>query len=197
MAEAKSDLFRALAHPFRVRILETVAGAGRASVSDLSQATGVKASHLSQHLALLRRQRVITVTRSNGQLFYRLAYPEIIPLLEAARNFLRADLEASREDLARSLAAAIEQSTGAVGPTVPPVQLPADLDVLLHSRSVVDRAVTILMERNACTAEAAQEVLIESARTRKVTVRTVAAEIAGDPLPGAEASEPKRSGPLS
>jgi DNA-binding transcriptional ArsR family regulator len=171
MAEAKSDLFKALAHPLRVRILQYLSGNDHASIADLAAATGVKASNLSQHVALLRRQRLMVVTRSNGQLFYRLAFPEVTQLLDAARNLLQADLANTRQSLAKSLAAALEQS-------VLPPELPPNLDEALHSRSIIDRAVRALMDSNSWSAETAQEALLNAARVRNISIRKVAAEVA-------------------
>ena len=53
LAEVKADLFRALAHPARIRVLEILAE-GERSVGDLQPLVGIESSHLSQQLAVLR-----------------------------------------------------------------------------------------------------------------------------------------------
>src|SRR6478735_9616343 len=55
--EIKANLFKGLAHPARIRILELLAAAPQESapVSYLLAETGLEASHLSQHLATLRK----------------------------------------------------------------------------------------------------------------------------------------------
>jgi ArsR family transcriptional regulator len=99
--EIKANLFKALAHPARIRILELLATAPEASapVSFLLSETGLEASHLSQHLATLRRHKVVTSVRSANVVTYRLAHPKIAELLSIARTFLLDTLADSNEQL--------------------------------------------------------------------------------------------------
>ncbi len=99
--EIKANLFKALAHPARIRVLELLAAApdGQAPVSHLLTETGLEASHLSQHLATLRRHGVVTSVRSANTVTYRLAHPKISELLAIARTFLLDSLAESREQL--------------------------------------------------------------------------------------------------
>ncbi|MGO1317122.1 MAG: ArsR/SmtB family transcription factor, partial [Cellulomonadaceae bacterium] len=57
--EIKAELFKSLAHPARVRALELLSD-GERPVSELLAETGMEASHLSQHLSVLRRAGVVT-----------------------------------------------------------------------------------------------------------------------------------------
>lgn len=86
--EVKANLFKGLSHPLRVRILEVLSASDEVGVADLLSDTGLEASHLSQHLAVLRRHRLVTSQRRGSQVFYRLAYPEIAELLQVARTLL-------------------------------------------------------------------------------------------------------------
>ncbi|MGZ2392079.1 DNA-binding transcriptional ArsR family regulator [Pseudarthrobacter sp. PvP022] len=99
--EIKANLFKALAHPARIRILELLAAAPdtTAPVSFLLAETGLEASHLSQHLATLRRHKVVTSVRSANAVTYRLAHPKIAELLAIARTFLLDTLADSNEQL--------------------------------------------------------------------------------------------------
>lgn len=99
--EIKANLFKALAHPARIRILELLAAAPdtAAPVSFLLSETGLEASHLSQHLATLRRHRVVTSVRSANMVTYRIAHPKIAELLAIARAFLLDTLRDSNEQL--------------------------------------------------------------------------------------------------
>lgn len=99
--EIKANLFKALAHPARVRVLELLAAAPdtAAPVSYLLAETGLEASHLSQHLATLRRHRVVTSVRTANAVTYRLAHPKIAELLAIARIFLLDSLAESGEQL--------------------------------------------------------------------------------------------------
>ena len=62
--EVKAGLFQGLSHPLRIRLLELLADGHEHSVAELQEATGLEASHLSQHLAVLRRQRLVASERS-------------------------------------------------------------------------------------------------------------------------------------
>jgi ArsR family transcriptional regulator len=99
--EIKANLFKALAHPARIRILELLAAAPdtAAPVSFLLSETGLEASHLSQHLATLRRHKVVTSVRSANVVTYRIAHPKIAELLAIARAFLLDTLADSNEQL--------------------------------------------------------------------------------------------------
>ncbi|QDW30615.1 helix-turn-helix transcriptional regulator [Arthrobacter sp. KBS0702] len=99
--EIKANLFKALAHPARIRVLELLAAAPdtAAPVSYLLAETGLEASHLSQHLATLRRHRVVTSVRTANAVTYRLAHPKIAELLAIARVFLLDSLAESGEQL--------------------------------------------------------------------------------------------------
>lgn len=86
--EIKADLFKGLAHPLRVRILELVCAADEVPVSDILDDTGLKPPHLSQHLAVLRRYGLVTSERRGSQVFCRAADPSVAGLLTAARAVL-------------------------------------------------------------------------------------------------------------
>lgn len=99
--EIKANLFKGLAHPARIRILELLAAAPEesATVSYLLAETRLEASHLSQHLATLRKHRVVTSARSANTVTYRLAHPGVAQLLAIARTFLLDSLAGSSEQL--------------------------------------------------------------------------------------------------
>lgn len=86
--EIKANLFKGLAHPYRIRLLEILASAPETPVSEMIAATGLEASHLSQHLGVLRKYRLVLSERRANVVFYRLAYPEVAQLLQVARNLL-------------------------------------------------------------------------------------------------------------
>src|SRR4051795_4553718 len=54
LSEVKAELFKALAHPARVRVLEVLAE-GERSVGELQPLVGIELSPLSQQLGVLRR----------------------------------------------------------------------------------------------------------------------------------------------
>ena len=86
--EVKANLFKGLAHPFRIRILELLCDAPEESVTALQEETGLEASHLSQHLSVLRRHHLVVSERRGSHVHYRLADPRIRELLAVARALL-------------------------------------------------------------------------------------------------------------
>ncbi|WP_084073602.1 helix-turn-helix transcriptional regulator [Demequina sp. NBRC 110052] len=97
--EVKADLFKGLAHPLRIRVLELLAER-ELTVAELIDATGLEPSHLSQHLRVLRGYGLVVSERNARHVTYRLAHPSVAGLLAAARALLR-DVLASHEELAR------------------------------------------------------------------------------------------------
>jgi ArsR family transcriptional regulator len=103
--QVKADFFKGLAHPLRIRVLELLSSADERTVADLLEQTGLEPSHLSQHLAVLRRHRLVESERRGSLVYYRLAHRETAQLLITARELLLriADDERSMLDGARAL----------------------------------------------------------------------------------------------
>ena len=87
ISEAKADLFRALAHPARIRTLELLTE-GELSVGELQPLVGIESSYLSQQLGILRRSGLVTARKDGSQVFYSVADPQLIELLGAAKRVL-------------------------------------------------------------------------------------------------------------
>src|SRR3954451_1693995 len=99
LSEIKAELFKALAHPGRVRILEILRDGDR-TVAELLPLVGLESSHLSQQLGVLRRARVVTAVRSGSSVTYSIADPAIVAFLNAAGTFLINSLSESQGLLA-------------------------------------------------------------------------------------------------
>lgn len=106
--EVKANLFKGLAHPVRIRVLELLSAAPEVSVTDMLAATGLEASHLSQHLTVLRRYHLVKGERRALQMFYSLAYPQVADLLAVARLLINDMLHTTREQLEYSGATSAE-----------------------------------------------------------------------------------------
>lgn len=83
----KAELFKALAHPVRIRALELLCE-GDQPVSELLTQIDIEASHLSQHLGVLRRAGVVRKARQGNTVTYTLVDQALARMLEAARSFL-------------------------------------------------------------------------------------------------------------
>ena len=83
LQDFKADFFRALAHPTRIRILETL-GEGEHSVQELQQALDLEQPIVSQQLALLRSRNIVTSRKVGTTVRYALSDPLITKLLSVA-----------------------------------------------------------------------------------------------------------------
>jgi ArsR family transcriptional regulator len=87
LSEIKAELFKALAHPARVRALEVLAE-GERSVGELQPLVGIELSHLSQQLAVLRRAGVVTSRKEGASVIYAIRDDTVVELLRVAKQFL-------------------------------------------------------------------------------------------------------------
>jgi DNA-binding transcriptional ArsR family regulator len=99
IAMIKAELFKAMAHPARIRILEILSGGPR-SVGDLQPGVGIEPSHLSQQLAVLRRAGLVAVRKDGTSAIYSVKDPLLIELMRTARQLLVNALTETRDLLA-------------------------------------------------------------------------------------------------
>jgi ArsR family transcriptional regulator len=104
--EAKAELFRALSHPARIRVLEVLAE-GEHSVGEMQPLVGIESSHLSQQLAVLRRAGLVSTRKEGTSVIYSLRAPEVAELLTAAKRVLVVSLSESSDLLAGLRAAGV------------------------------------------------------------------------------------------
>src|SRR5690606_40050405 len=98
-----AELFKALGHGARIRILE-VLSEGEHAVGEMQPLVGIEASHLSQQLAVLRRAGLVQTRKDGASVIYRLRDPLVAELLAVAKRILVHSLE-STEDLLSDLRA--------------------------------------------------------------------------------------------
>ncbi len=70
-ASAASDLLKALASPNRLKILCHLVD-GEKAVGQIASLIGIRETTVSQHLALLRKDRLVASRRAGQTIFYRL-----------------------------------------------------------------------------------------------------------------------------
>ena len=68
-----ADILRALANERRLMILCQLVEYGEATVGSLVEAVGISQSALSQHLAKMRDEGIVTFRRDSQTLWYRIA----------------------------------------------------------------------------------------------------------------------------
>jgi len=99
LSEVKADLFKALGHPARIRVLEVLVE-GERSVGELQPLVGIASSHLSQQLAVLRRAGLVVTRREGSTVHYAVRDPLVAELLSVAKRFLISTLTDTRDLLA-------------------------------------------------------------------------------------------------
>lgn len=99
ISELKAELFRALSHPARIRILETLAN-GERSVGEMQPEIGIELSHLSQQLGVLRRAGLVAGRKEGQSVYYSVKQPLMTDLLKVAKELLISSLTETRDLLA-------------------------------------------------------------------------------------------------
>jgi len=83
------EIFKALGHPVRLRIVMALRDGGDACVCHLEHELGLRQAYLSQHLAKLRAAGVVSDQRVGSNVFYALAggwVAELLSTLEAGSD---------------------------------------------------------------------------------------------------------------
>lgn len=91
MLYKKSNLFKAIAHPARVQILEYLSF-GEQCVCDIISELGLEQSNVSQHLAVLRRENLIESRKQGLQVMYQIKHQEILAVLQKAQDLISNEL---------------------------------------------------------------------------------------------------------
>jgi DNA-binding transcriptional ArsR family regulator len=82
-----ADFIGVLAHQHRIRIIEELRD-GERDVNSLQESIGISHSGVSQHLMVLRANRLVSERREGRHVFYQLRQPGIARWLLEATRFL-------------------------------------------------------------------------------------------------------------
>jgi len=91
----KTQFFRALAHPTRIRMLEILVRGGH-TVQELQGALTLPQPIVSQQLAVLRNQNIVTTQKEGLSVRYTLRDPLVGDLLDVARRIFNNHLVSTR-----------------------------------------------------------------------------------------------------
>ena len=78
--EMQSEVFKAIGHPIRLRIVKFLAD-GEHPVHDIVRAVGAEQSNVSRHLSLLKQAGVLANRKAGLQVYYRVNSPEMVKAL--------------------------------------------------------------------------------------------------------------------
>ena len=94
--DIEAELFRALAHPTRLRILELLRAASSLTVGESQQRLGLRAANVSQHLAVLRQSSLVSTRRDGTSIWYAIAAPGVTAVMDSARHLHQSPSETGR-----------------------------------------------------------------------------------------------------
>ena len=82
-----ADLFKIIAHPDRIRIIEEL-GHGEKDVNTLVERLELPGPRVSQHLGLMRANRIVEERREGRHHYYHLVQPEMADWIIDALSFV-------------------------------------------------------------------------------------------------------------
>jgi len=97
----KAEMFKALGHPLRLRIVELLAD-GEKNVTELVERMGTEPSNTSRHLSVLKRAGIVADRKEGLNVYYRLELPCVVNFFVCVTDALKEKLEKS-EELLRQL----------------------------------------------------------------------------------------------
>src|SRR5258708_36130718 len=96
LANFKSEFFKALAHPIRIRILDCLRD-GEKGVNELSEILKIEAANVSQQLAILRMRNIVLGRKSGSNVYYSVSDTTLFRLLDVAKDVFNHHLTRVRD----------------------------------------------------------------------------------------------------
>lgn len=97
----EADFLKALGHPTRLRILEHLR-AGEKCVCEFTEDLDMEQSNTSQHLAVLRKQGILSFRKEGLKVIYKVNHPEVFTILDLVKDVLVSQVNASMAMLKKS-----------------------------------------------------------------------------------------------
>ncbi|RJQ31222.1 MAG: ArsR family transcriptional regulator [Peptococcaceae bacterium] len=88
----KSEILKALAHPTRVNILESLRG-GERCVCEIIAELDIEQSNVSQHLAVLKKLDIVSFYKDGLKVIYRVKHPQVFEILDLLDDVLVMQVE--------------------------------------------------------------------------------------------------------
>jgi DNA-binding transcriptional ArsR family regulator len=104
LANFKSEFFKALAHPIRIRILDCLRD-GEKGVNELSEILKIEPANVSQQLSILRMRNIVVGRKAGSNVYYSVSDPTVFGLLDVARDIFNNHLVGVRDMLQQMQAA--------------------------------------------------------------------------------------------
>ena len=98
IANFKSEFFKALAHPIRIRILDCLRN-GEKGVTELSDILQIEPANVSQQLAILRVRNIVIGRKAGSNVYYSVPDTTLFRLLDVAKDIFNNHLVGVRDML--------------------------------------------------------------------------------------------------
>lgn len=98
LANFKSEFFKALAHPIRIRILDCLRD-GEKGVNELSEVLKIEPANVSQQLAILRMRNIVIGRKVGSNVYYSVSDATLFRLLDLAKDIFNNHLVGVRDML--------------------------------------------------------------------------------------------------
>ncbi|MDF9409692.1 metalloregulator ArsR/SmtB family transcription factor [Pelotomaculum isophthalicicum JI] len=83
----EAEFLKALAHPTRIRIIKHLMNSERC-VCEFTEDLDVEQSNMSQHLAILRKQGIVSSRKDGMKVMYKVNHPQIFEILQLIEEVL-------------------------------------------------------------------------------------------------------------
>lgn len=91
LRQFKSEIFRGLAHPTRIAIVEILRD-GELSAGRLIEKLGIEQANASQHLSVLRSRQIVVSRKVGNQVYYSIRDRALIEVLDILRRYFYTQL---------------------------------------------------------------------------------------------------------
>lgn len=88
LRQFKAGIFKVLAHPTRIHIIELLRE-DELSVNAILKEVNVGQANLSQHLKILRQNHLVLTRKQGNQVLYSLRDPLLVEVLDAMRQYFQ------------------------------------------------------------------------------------------------------------
>ena len=92
ITQTKAEILKALAHPTRINILESLRH-GERCVCEIIVEVNIEQSNVSQHLAVLKKLDIVSFKKDGLKVIYRVKHEEIFQILTLLDSFISRQME--------------------------------------------------------------------------------------------------------
>ena len=96
LSEFKADFFKSLANPIRIQIIDVLRN-GEHTVNQLRAILNIEGPNVSQQLAVLRANNIVSTRRSGSNVYYSIKDTTVFKLLDTAKILFNNHLAGIRD----------------------------------------------------------------------------------------------------